>query len=101
MAVLVQYGYFSVTILGFIFAPSTQVKLPSAETSFANCKKTKYSHWLPLNPAERRTRNTSVYKVEKAIGNRLYNSPIYAVRRLLNGSKSQEQVDLSGLFNAL
>ena len=60
----------------------------------------KYKHWFPKNPTERITRKTLVYKEEKATGNRLYNSPIFAMRRLLNNSQSPlDNVDLTGLFN--
>ena len=34
-------------------------------------KNEKYEHWFPKNPLERITRNTPIYKEEKAIGNRL------------------------------
>ena len=60
----------------------------------------KYSHWLPKNPSERLNRNTALYKEETAIGNRLYNSPIFAMRRLLNDSTTRDHIDLSGLFNS-
>ena len=63
-------------------------------------KNAKYSHWIPTNPSERQTRNTAIYKEEKAKGNCLYNSPIFAMRRLLNDSTNRDQVDLSGLFNS-
>ena len=63
-------------------------------------KNPKYMHWFPVNPTERLNRNTAPYKEEKSVGNRLYKSPIYAMRRLLNNSTSLDQIDLTGLFNA-
>ena len=62
-------------------------------------KNPKYAHWFPKNPAIRSGRNTKIYKEEIANGNRLYNSPIFAMRRLLNDTKTIDQIDLSGLFN--
>ena len=63
-------------------------------------KNPKYNHWFPLKENLRQTRHSNLYKEEKAVGNRLFNSPIFAMRRLLNGNKVQEEVDLTGLFNA-
>ena len=60
----------------------------------------KYLHWFPLKNSRRLTRGTQKYKEEQAVGNRLYNSPIFAMRRLLNGNESPDNVDLTGLFNA-
>ena len=52
-------------------------------------KNPKYMHWFPVNPTERLNRNTAPYKEEKSVGNRLYKSPIYAMRRLRNNSTSR------------
>ena len=57
----------------------------------------KYRHWFPLKNQTRDTR--SVAKEEKAIGNRLYNSPVFAMRRFLNQTESPDIPDLTGLFN--
>ena len=62
-------------------------------------KNQKYEHWFPMRPIARITRSTSIYLEETAVGNRLYNSPIFSMRRLLNNTKSHEIVDMSGLFN--
>ena len=45
----------------------------------------KYKKWFLLNPAARPTRGQTVYQEEFAPTKRLYNSPIYAMRRVLNG----------------
>ena len=63
-------------------------------------KNPKYVGWFPENPASRTGRNTKALREETANGNRLYNSPIYAMRRLLNRTQNIDQVDLTGLFNA-
>ena len=44
----------------------------------------KYSHWFPLNNNKRWTRHSVAYKEEIAVTYRLYKSPIFAMRRLLN-----------------
>ena len=69
--------------------------------AFKTAKNEKYSHWFPLKDNIRQTRSTAVYKEEKAVGNRLFNSPIFAMRRILNNSSSNysDQVDLTGIFN--
>ena len=59
----------------------------------------KYQHWFPKNPSERANRKTTIYKEEIAKGTRLYNSPIFTMRRILNNSQIPETIDLSGLFN--
>ena len=62
-------------------------------------KNPKYQHWFPPRVIARHTRSNTQYKEETAVGNRLYNSPIFAMRRLLNNSDFPEIVDMSGLFN--
>lgn len=62
-------------------------------------KNQKYAHWFPLKNMPRVTRSTAQYREDKAIGNRLFNSPIYAMRRCLNNTEIPEIVDLTGLFN--
>ena len=44
-----------------------------------------FRHWFPLNPVERVTRNPLVYQESRARTKRLMNSPIYHMRRILNG----------------
>ena len=61
-------------------------------------KNPKYAHWFPERTTTRFTRSTAKYKEEKAVGNRLYTNPIYAMRRYLNNSETSEIVDLTGLF---
>ena len=72
-----------------------------AFSKFANktAKNPKYGHWFPLKEKRRHTRGGNTYKEETAVGNRLYNSPIYAMRRLLNNTESERTIDLSGIFN--
>jgi hypothetical protein len=56
-----------------------------ASLKFARkCLGSQYSHWFPLNDPARRTRNTKTYKEEYARCNRLRNTPIFYMRRLLN-----------------
>ena len=43
----------------------------------------RYSHWFPKNTA-RKTRKTTVYKEEYARTERMKNSPIFFMRRMLN-----------------
>ena len=62
-------------------------------------KNPKYNHWFPINPAERTGRNTNKYLEETATGTRLYNSPIFSMRRHLNRTSTLEQIDLTGFFN--
>ena len=62
-------------------------------------KNKKYESWLPLKENIRTNRTTSTFKEEFAAGNRLYNSPVYTMRRLLNRSESISQIDLTGMFN--
>ena len=45
----------------------------------------RFTHWFPLHPVERVTRNPLIYQELHARTKRLYDSPIYHMRRLLNG----------------
>ena len=47
----------------------------------------RFAHWFPLHPVERVTRNPLIYKELQARTKRLYDSPIYHMRRLLNGRR--------------
>ena len=67
-----------------------------AEKSLQNEKYS--SRWFPKRELVRLNRHTSPYLEEKAQGSRLYNSPLFAMRRFLNGTRSVEEIDLSGLF---
>ena len=60
---------------------------------------TKYSHWIPPRLQSRTTRSTATLREEKAVGNRLYNSPIFAMQHFLNDTETPDIPDLSGLFN--
>ena len=62
-------------------------------------KNQKYVHWFPYRLPTRNMRSTATYLEEKSVGNRLYNSPTFAMRRFLNRTESPEIVDMSGLFN--
>ena len=55
--------------------------------SFAQCCVTnqRYSAWFPLHQAAKVTRNPLPYDEERARTKRLYNSPIFHLRRRLNG----------------
>jgi hypothetical protein len=53
--------------------------------SFANkCLNGRFSHWFPLNDAATKTRKSLRFKEEFARCDRLKNSPIYYMRRVLN-----------------
>ena len=62
----------------------------------------KYQHWFPLKTCIRDTRVIRPYIEERATSVRLYRSPIYAMRRLLNDKIPVETdpKDLTGLYNA-
>ena len=64
-----------------------------------------YKHLFPLNECERVNREQKTYKEELARTDRLYNSPVFAMRRALNNTPTNDRVndprliDLSHLFN--
>ena len=62
-------------------------------------KNPKYHHWFPNRVISRFTRSTAKYMEESAVGNRLYKSPIFTLRRHLNNTESPEIVNLSQLFS--
>ena len=64
---------------------------------FANktSKNPKYQHWCPKKENIRLTRSTGQDIEEIASGNRLYNSPIFTMRRLLNGNNTLDTVDMT------
>ena len=45
----------------------------------------RFRNWFPLQPVQRSTRNPLIYQEKFAKTKRLYNSPIYHMRRILNG----------------
>ena len=59
----------------------------------------KYKHWFPLREQQRQTRSNNPYLEERATGDRLYKSPLFAMRRELNGNTPNHEIDLSGIFN--
>ena len=67
---------------------------------FANktLKNPKYAHWFPPNNNIRSGRHTLKYLEEKCVGNRLYKSPLFAMRRYINRSEDESGTDLTGLF---
>ena len=64
-----------------------------------------YRHLFPKNISTVRTSNPKVYREEYARSDRLYNSPLFAMRRILNGTPPSDRynnpnyLDLSHLFN--
>ena len=60
-----------------------------------NAQKTpKYKHWFPPNNNLRSGWHTNKYLEETSLGNRLYKSPIYAMRRYLNRTEDTLSTDL-------
>ena len=49
----------------------------------------RFSHWFPLNNTTRRSRHTLPYKEEYARCDRLKNSPLFYMRRRLNGKEGK------------
>ena len=65
-----------------------------------------YSHWFPNNPKPTSQRRPQLYKEEFARTSRLYNSPIFYMRRLLNENDHDNTtdpyyIDLAHLFDDL
>ena len=50
----------------------------------------KYSHWFPLKTSTREVRHNRPYLEITATGQRLYRSPMYAMRRYLSSKKPVE-----------
>ena len=61
----------------------------------------KYQDWFPLKDSIRNVRRPRPYLEEKAKTERLYRSPIYAMRSLLNNDNpvTIDPEDLSGIYN--
>ena len=64
-------------------------------------KNPKYKHWFPLNTNTRSGRFTHKYLEEQSTGNRLYKSPLFAMRHYLNKNEDKLATDLTGLFLSL
>ena len=63
-----------------------------------------YSHWFLLNPNHTSSRNPKIYTEEFARTSRLYNSPLFHMRRLLNKTDHDQMpetnyMDLAHLFD--
>ena len=64
-----------------------------------------FSHWFPLNQNRASQRSDKKYQELHAKSNRLYNSPLFEMRRILNNSAKEARGalpdlnDLSDLFN--
>ena len=69
-------------------------------------KNPQFSDWFPLNYNRSSLRNPKKFKEKYAKSDRLYNSPLYTMRRYLNETPERERTydlniqDLSYLFNA-
>ena len=80
--------------------PTLEARREEALAKFTHkmVKNPRYASWFPLRNIVRQNRNTKPYLEETSVGNRLYCSPIYAMRRLLNDSITEEGIDIAGLF---
>ena len=64
-----------------------------------------YKHLFPKNTSSVRTRHSKLFKEEFARTDRLYNSPVFAMRRALNNTPAHDRfnnpnyLDLSHIFN--
>ena len=63
-----------------------------------------YNHWFKKNPNQTSTRKPRLYLEEHARTNRLYNSPLFHMRRVLNNSDhdnwhEMNYMDLAYLFD--
>ena len=69
-------------------------------------KNPQFSHWFPLNKNRTSQRNERIYEEKHAKTDRLYRSPLFTMRRLLNNTPEKllnnnpKYSDLSYLFNA-
>ena len=83
--------------------PTLESRRQIAFEKFANktLANTKYRSWFPKRTQIRDVRNIRPYLEENAITQRLYRSPLYAMRRYLNDHRPVEPNfdDLSGAFN--
>ena len=53
----------------------------------------RFGSWFPRNDNVRELRRTKTYKEEYARTERLYNSPLYAMRRILNEEDITEEIE--------
>ena len=51
----------------------------------------RYKHWFPLNECEVNLRRGKIYREENAKTDRLYNSPLFSMRRALNEIYEENQ----------
>ena len=64
-----------------------------------------FTNWFPVNDNRFSQRSSCLYKEYHAKSDRLYRSPLYALRRILNSKEKNTRVtsenflDLSNLFN--
>ena len=82
--------------------PSLEERRTEALAKFA--KKTsenpKYANtWFPQRNIRQHTRANNPFTEEIATGCRLYKSPVFAMRRLLNEGEEDNTADLTGLFS--
>ena len=61
----------------------------------------RYTDWFPLKSNVKNTRNPRYYLETRATSDRLYKSPIFAMRRILNEQPAirMDPADLTGIFN--
>ena len=80
---------------------SRRIKLFKKFTSKTS-ENPKYQSWFPLKTKLRDTRNPRPYLEDRATSDRLYKSPLFAMRRLMNNNPPipLDLTDLSGAFNA-
>ena len=66
---------------------SLQQRRDNRDLKFANkcCENERFKSWFPLNPISRVTRQPLVYQEQRARTQRLYKSPVFNLRRRLNG----------------
>ena len=64
-----------------------------------------FEHWFPKNKNRSSQRSGNIYQELHAKSDRLYYSPLYTMRRMLNNTENQKRhtnpnyTDLSSLFN--
>ena len=68
-------------------------------------KNNQFKYWFPLNPNRASQRSGIVYLEKHAKSDRLYNSPLFEMRRALNNSEKEncglfpDKIDLADLYN--
>ena len=86
LRIIYGFGYNYDELLGKAGVRSLEDRRKDAFKKYAISltKNTRYSHWFPLNEENGRLRNTKTYREDFARTDRLYRSPIYSMRRILN-----------------